>query len=442
MNSPEQYSESKEVVIDRRLGRRLSEVAFSDVIEESDQFRIEQLKEELGLTERKPKSPYLVSYEDEGDLDLKQVEHDQEQRFQCGECMLGYFEGCEAMEDFNVYHKYIDRREAEFLINIDKINPSMVNKNFYLMQIHNNVIGRAKNNDEPENWAGRSDLTKLRHALKTGFILNFNGMISDYIDSISKKNNRLGLLEEKLKLIFLDITNSTYNKDLKTLDNLDCFFEDNRYLSMVFKLIDGMRHELGFRELVDEISDEEPGLIEAIEADKDSDSHGVDLILKVKLSKDKTNDRYSYASSEEIEAGDYIEKELGVDIKSNERTAQRTIAGQDPNHRPDHWIMWSHLRSEDFRLGINEFTGKPDIIYSRSNTPIYLSVDGQISVMKEIYATQLLRYKEEFGDEKYVKYELIPLQDRLHDIKQEILKGINTVYREDSEGASSEAKAS
>jgi hypothetical protein len=361
---------------------------------------------------------------------LRRPEIDDSQYDQLGECMIGYLEGCRALDDFKNYRQYLDKGETSQLLEIENTDASSRDKNYYLMQIHDRVLGRAKGEDKVSSKGTISDreFTELKHTLKTGYIMNLNEEIADYIDSANNGDNKIGKLRSHLASKFAYATSYFLNKDIKKLTNLDTNFDNKENLYAIFNVIEGMRHEAAFKELIYEIPED---LFEVVETGKGADSHGVDLILKSKISKQKTSkNQYGFASPDEIKAGDFIEMDLPMDIKSTEDAAARALFEQ-LSYR-DHWVMWSHIYREDFRLSMED--GFPDICYTPDESPVYLKYDEQIAAMRNL---SNIRYFDSSGE----RFKPASLDARIEDIKKEVLLGINTLYSREGKNTSDYSRA-
>jgi len=332
-------------------------------------------------------------------------------------CMVSYFEGCNALNDFKRFHNYISRDEIFDLLDIndDQSDATANEKNYLLMAIHNNVLERVKNHEFPGGRTGESDMSQLKHCLKTNYIIGLNQKIAEYIEEAGQKNNNIGQLHGVLAEYLIEAEPSDPN--ILKLENLNTRFNTQANLHTIGNIISGMRHEAAFKELVYEMPD---GVIEVIETDNEFDSHGVDLILSVKLSKRGNPDGSpNFASAYDIQSDDFIEVELPVDIKSTKESATNELADQlNFTDRPDHWIMWSHIYQSDFRLAVDE-DGLPELKYSSDKSPIYLNIQEQIAAMRKLGNT---KYHEK-GETFFPEY----LDMRIDEIKHDILLGIQAL---------------
>lgn len=148
------------------------------------------------------------------------------------------------------------------------------------------------------------------------------------------------------------------------------------------------------------------------------DSHGVDIILDVKVSPNSAIEALNFASKSEIDSGDYLEYNLPIDIKSTPKAARMKLEKQLSRNNPNHWVIWSNVYDEDFRLGLNGST--PEIKYSELDAPLALDwSDGkQIEAMKRINSKNILYGKE---GERFIPK---TLTKRVGNIENEILKAI------------------
>lgn len=382
-----------------------------------DAFWVEQLRENLSLIKSSQSQDFgydEITPRTEKEKREKAIEMGHRK---LGEDMIGYVEGCRAQNDFKKYRRYLDADEVNFLLNVDEIDPITADKNYYLMQIHDRVLGRVEDNVRPKHQVNELDFRGLNHFLKTDYIMNLNEAIDTYISSVSSKINKIDQLKDKLAAGLFSTNTDYFNKDISKLSHLDKNFVNNKNLNEIYRVIDGMRHEEAFKEMIFEMQDD---AFEVIETDKVKDSHGIDLILRLKLSKLKTADgQYKIAEAQEIENGEFIETDLPIDVKSNRKRVDELRRNQQSyNGRPDHWIMWSHVYRDDFRLSVHN--GTSVLRYKLSESPIYLNIGEQFAAMKNLGSVSYVDYNgKEFKPE--------PLSDRLINIKQEIEQGVNVI---------------
>lgn len=407
-----QPSIEHEPSVNSAISVELSKIALESCVEIVDlnDGRLDNLKLKLGLIDRtKDKEPSLII----DGVDAEKAEKGIDCHHQLGDFMVGYIEGVNANNDFKLLGKYIDGDEMDFLLNINQVDADVADKNYYLMQIHDRVIGRYRSHQFPQKTADFDRLSDLRHSLKTNYIMNLNHEVADYIDSVGSKVNNIGQLIEKLSVGFLKTNTKSFEKDLSGLSNIDKRYFSDENFEKILWIIEGMRHEAAFKEMIYEMPDD---VIEIDDADGNEDSHGIDVKLKVKLSSNRTNDgQYKYASKKEVSDGSFIEKELPVDIKASADKAKKDLEKQLSYPNPNHWVMWSHVYRQDFRLAVDY--GETMIAYKNGEEPIYLKYDEQIAAMRKLDKIKYLNKGEKFQPES--------LDDRLMDIKREILIGIN-----------------
>ncbi len=381
---------------------------------------------DISLVEYKNKSPEeLEITQIINDLGLERAEKDT-MISALDNSIISYFEGCDTLNDIKSSRSYIDNQEALFLLHMNDFGFDMLEKNYFLMQIHNKILERSKHEESPKNIINYKDYNDLKHFLKTDFIMEFNDQISSLIDSAadSDKTNNIENLRKKIgrSLSTAPVLYGRYFSVLKNINNdyLGQKAYEKRFTT-IDGVIEGMRHELAFKELIFELED---GTVEIEEVDREHDSRGTDYILKVKVSKNMPEGKYIYASNSEIESNKFIEMELPIDIKSSSFAAGEALSElyRQTNYGEneiDHWVMWSHIYPQDFRLSIDD--GKADLSYTKDEAKIYLQYNEQIFAMRDLSDIRYIG-----GGEEFIPYSM---NQRLSSIKKEILKGLNTIYK-------------
>lgn len=429
-------SYSPEFGRDKAVIFKLSEIAVAQTIEvPADESELESRKRQLGIVDWVdfPRDSFQVKGQ-EKPVVASEIDRN------ISEQMIGYLEGESVLDDLNnpKLRRFVDANETQFLLDIQaEADISRQDKDFYLMQVHNRILERANSHKTPEQPADFSLYSALKHTVKTEYIMNMNETISDYIDGVSKKSgNKLSTLLDGVRTISIrDINIQSLRKNTANLAYLKDNFEDSSsIIRKINSLVEGMRHEAGFKELISEIPED---IIEIVETDKDQDSHGVDMILKVKISnKRSSGGDYKLASATEIDDEDYQEIDLPVDIKSSKYRAYNVLSKMTSGKTAvDHWVMWSHINDDDFRLGTDPGSEKAEIVCSRENAPFYLDYSVQIAALKSLRSGERVEdyraYSDETGKLEYVNP--APLRTRLEDIKRDIETGINFILNRKTE---------
>lgn len=308
----------------------------------------------------------------------------------------------------------ISNEELDAVINIDEIAESESEKNYFIMQLYAKMEDRFDGKDSYVN--NRLDIEKIKsvlHIIKTDYISSLRHAIGDIVkyEKVDYQS-----LKKILDLVFLKSKDFIYSSEEDVSKHFD-YEADQEFLS---SLIQGIRHEEAFKELVYEAD----GIMEVVETDEEQDYLGTDVILKTKLSKKKTKDGlYQYASSGEVESGRYEERAIRIDVKSNPYSSKiakfNEVVKKNPSNL-DHWVMWSNVYNEDFRLSMID--GVPGFGYDPKNGAVYLKLDEQIAAMRGLNRASIY-YVNQYGEK------IIPptLDDRIINIKREVLRGINTL---------------
>lgn len=375
-------------------------------------------------------------------MDLERAEVSKEQP-PINDCLIGHIEGRNALHDFKDCRNYLDNRDTLFLLNMDKFGFNKTDKNYFLMQIHDRVVDRAKKDILPKNTPDYESFAELKDYLKTNYIMSLNNVIETFIESTSKENNNFDNLSEYLTSNLL-IASASPNRYYSGLKNIDTNFGTRSKQEAINDAIEGMRHEVAFEQLICEMPED---IIDFNHTDDERDSRGADFILKTKISKQKPNGKYKYATKSEIAASQYDEMYLPLDIKASSESATMELSRlhqyADRKGGPlDHWVMWSHIYPQDFKLHMDD--GRPVVDKDNEPEAIFLKYDEQIAAMRDLSG---IRYREhykrrsKFNDAFRYNESFIPysLDERLDDIKRQVLQGINELYSSESEVMASRA---
>lgn len=405
----------------RNLEGRLSNTAIkSSGIEFKHQREIDDFIERRGQLNIKvadfERSPNSINYAEEY------------QECHMDDIMLGYIIGLAALEDFRNYPNYLNRKEAQFLVDSEKFESDDRNKNYYLMQIHNRLLGRVERGKTPqdnlvsENGGVRREYGQLTEYIKTNYVMNLNEEIRNYIDN-SDHDNNYPALYKNLKLRTNSATKNLIENNGAVKIAIDYGKYDAADVKKIAGVINGIRHEEAFAKLIKEAQvDDNIELISIKKASKRSDSRGIDFFLDAKLSsRGLSENKYIFASKEEIELGEYSTKTLPVDIKASEKTAQKALDKQKAGGilRSPHWVMWSHVYGDDFRLSFQD--NEPMLDVKKAKSAIFLESDQHIAAMKNL---KDIRYYSE-KDDIYV--DPPSLDTRFGSMKSEILSGIEAL---------------
>lgn len=384
---------------------------------------IQELKNKLKISDYETDDFYQV-YENTGQF-IENSNQENEKEITPETIMVGYIAGCQAQRDFlnKENSRYLDGDETNFLLLVNESDISPNNKIYYLMQIHERVLERKKNEQRPRTQMNRQSFEDIKICLKTDYIMGLNEMIKNHIDSVQGRDNHIISLKRKL-------LNSVY---IPSLDKFSSFTKGLPILESVYssqitkkenwtnveRLISGMRHEVAFEEFISEI-DPSSEVFGIIPTTRKMDAEGVDLTLSVKLSTKINNDgSYRYATTEEIANGEFIVKDLPIDLKSTKDAAENALNKQKERKVMNHWVMWSHIYSQDFRLSYNGDDGV-GMDYTNDEAPIYLKPE-QHEAMRRLDRSSIMYFdnkkKQEFSPES--------TSTRVEMIRREILKGIN-----------------
>ena len=282
--------------------------------------------------------------------DEKLIEKD---RNRFGYSIISYFEGSKIMQCFDNYGDYVTSDDLSMLNSpVDSDHVSKLND---LFQFENTLRERIKSNNKPSygERINTAELSKYRRNIKTEYLIKFNREISNYILSASKSSNNFKAVRQWLMSELKMASSSNMNSD-NELAGLNIRYHDNeKAMQILYGIVNGMRHEEGFKELLSEMPED---LIDYVESSPEQDSHGVDMILKAKISNEKDmNGCYKYASPDEISANQYKIKCLPVDIKSTKTKTKSCLEKELQNARgANRWVMWSNLLPEDFMLYIDD----------------------------------------------------------------------------------------
>lgn len=354
----------------------------------------------------------------ESDLnDEKLIEKD---RNHFGYSIISYFEGSRILQWLGDYSDYVTG--DDLLILDSAVDSDRVSKLNDLLQFENALCKKIKSDNKPllSEKAGIAELSKYKRDIKTEYLIKFNRDISDYITSVSKGDNSFKAVKQWLVSELKMASSSNMNSDNELAGlNISRYHDNKQAMDILYGIVNGMRHEEGFKELLNEMPDD---LIDYAETSPEQDSRGIDVILKAKISNAKDFDgSYKYASSDEIASGDYKVKCLPVDIKSTRTKAKSCLENElQKSHNPNHWVMWSNLSPEDFMLYVDA-DGKKAKLQKDDDEAVLFLGENQIDAMKNM---GYLTYKYKNGD----KFKPPTLNSRLGYIKREVLKGINTLY--------------
>lgn len=251
---------------------------------------------------------------------------------------------------------------------------------------------KSRNGTLTEPKANRSDIIKVAKAVKTKYTMKANEAVSEVV-SQATANSTVGDVLRKIELAYNNfIANSlteaeTTEKARKIFQDLKVRKVAEYYQQKMKEIVEGMRHEVGFHELVIEGSyrrDED--LIELEKSTIEQDSRGIDFYATVKVVKDTnpnspTYNEYIYPSKEDIAANNFEEIKLPIDIKKNPKN--KLIKNSSKNKT---LVMWSHLYAEDFQLAssTNRLGKKRLSMNDYLDGNLFLSLD-QFTAMDELY---------------------------------------------------------
>ena len=348
--------------------------------------------------------------------DEKLIEKD---RNHFGYSIISYFEGAKIIQCFDNYGDYVT--SDDLLMLNSPVDSDCVSKLDNLFQFENILRERIKSKNEPSQSEkiDFAELSKYKRNIKTEYLIKFNREISDYITSASKNNNNFKAVRQWLMSELKMASSSNMNSDNEFADLNIRYHDNEKAMQLLYGIVNGMRHEEGFKELLSEMPED---LIDYAESSLEQDSRGVDMILKAKISNEKDlNGCYKYASTDEILANKYKIKCLPVDIKSTKTKAKSCLEKMLQNDRGlNHWIMWSNLLPEDFMLYIDDADEKAKLRKSDDEALLYLGYE-QTKAMKNL---GYVAYKDKNGN----KFKPPTLNSRIDNIKSEVLRGINELY--------------
>jgi len=385
--------------------------------------------DKIDFTEGDNQSPEVLGVNDEKDSDSENRDklasaalHEsgveimvEKNRNHFGYSIISYFESRKIMRCLNEYGTFIEKNDLLRLENPEKTDS--VGEVYNLIQVKNAIADRINSHTEAsyEDRASNKDLKKYKHYIKTKYYVGFNRKIAEFIESVNDNNNNFAELRKNLDDELRLASTKTMNSN-NELSGVKLSYE-KAPMRDIYNIVNGMRHEAAFKELISEIVD---GTLDYEESNPEQDSLGFDVILRAKISNElDLNGLFKYASETEILEGDYKIKCLPVDIKSSENTAKVVLCNLLKRSTTDHWAMWSKVHPEDFRLYLNS-CGNPEVEKDKNMTSLFLSHELQIKAMRAI--------KDVTYYGKYGSFTPDPLDKRLEIIKQETLDALNHLY--------------
>lgn len=345
----------------------------------------------------------------------------EQQREEIVSCIRGYILGSNALEYFNENRSFLRDEDVSEIFKAKQLidNGQGVDKNAALLKSYMNFMHRIASREliVAGNRISENKFSRLKHILKVDYIMSLNGQITEYLNSVSSTNNSIGKLKTALAVYYKSAIVGLADVGYVKSDQSHLRFDDLSEFNKIYDVIEGMRHEAAFKELISEIED---GSVEVMETTDEADSHGIDMVLKVKLSRNsKEIERQTIASASDIENDNYFEVYLPVDIKSTEFSANMTLEKQKSFN--DHWVIWSNIYKEDFKLSYTK--SGPFFKYKENDAPIFLSINEQLKAMQELESSGLY-YEGENGGFKPPN-----IKRRIYMIKKEILAGIKALMR-------------
>lgn len=363
-----------------------------------------------------------IALKESGVENIELIEKD---RNHFGYSIMSLFESNKLMKCLDDYSSYVEHNDFMPLDNLDEKDG--VSELYEIIQVKNTIANRIRSKVELslDDQMSKDELSKYRHLVKVKYVIGFNRKIADYIDSVSAKNNNFAELRKKLDDDLRIASSSVMNND-NELAGINFGYE-KAPMDYIYRIVNGMRHEEAFKELMSEIDKNTDGQLSYGESTPEEDAKGVDVVLRAKISKKRDADGlFRYASRAEVAAEQFNVKCLQVDIKSTEeRAASKLKENLSSENKPRNWIMWSNVYPEDFRLRKNKY-GNPKIMEDENITPLFLSRDIQIDAMRDIVSVK-------YTDKKGNQFKPKSLDSRLDNIKQEVLKGLNRLYVNNSD---------
>lgn len=338
-------------------------------------------------------------------------------RNRLGYSLIGCCEACRVKDYLYGYKEYISIDDVRNFVKTH--SQDGVGRLCGLLQFKENVDKRIDSEQKVEitKRLKFDELKKVKYFVNSEYVVNANKRIYKYIHGFKTPDkNNFSMFRKFLtnQILIASSKSKNINNELSDF-NLKMDDYDAREF---FGVVDGMRHEAAFQDLLKEMSD----VIDFRQSTNLEDSKGVDLMIRAKIS-NKMNDfgYYDYATPDEIVLNDFKTLELPVDIKSTKRKTEETLLKDDMSgYKLDRWVIWSHIYRDDFKLYMDD-RNRTRLHNDENKEVLLLSKDIQIAAMKQLEG---IDYRRKNGD--IFTPEL--LEDRLKDIKDEILQGINRIY--------------
>lgn len=328
-------------------------------------------------------------YEKVEDKEIKGIRKERERIYEeCVEnfsngCMTGYFLADEIKSNILSYRDFISQDEAYIILcaeeNAKDLDIGIEDKNFLLSQLYCRIQSRKEENSKVDNNLGE-DLELRKEfitCLKTNYIMDTNENIKNAIKLTEGSSNSYSFLKKFLATMvrvdstyiakdvnYDDLMKKRIRRGLKGFIGINQGDDENFCGDRLDNLIDGMRHEFGFQDIVESIKPDVVK-IEEISPTRKQDSMGVDYFLEAKISKEKAdNGQYVYANEEEINNDGYYPIRILVDVKKSKSEADKknnkSYTGSSQNSEEDiatknkiRLAMWSYIFPQDFRVPKN-----------------------------------------------------------------------------------------
>lgn len=352
-----------------------------------------------------------------------QAEMTRNQKLEAETSLVSFMEFSKFNKNFKKLSPYLDGDEISFVNSLDS-KYDQDKKNDILMQVYDRVNRRFENNTRPDTYCEYDQKKEFSRTINREYAMQFNDYIRSYICNPDNKTLTMGQMSQKL--------NSTYLLIAKPESKYRNINTNNRYDKQevfvgVSEVLNGMRHEIAFKELyrdIDCIS------FDPDEYSREDDMKGIDIRLTVKLSKQfDENGNYKYPDKNELKKGDYIEKELPVDLKSSQHRAVEKLSENknQTEYAVNNWVLWSHINSIDFCFGYQRKLAKP-IAKDINDAPLFMSQDQQVAFIKNL-GGRSFKLVDSFaiahaGEQCYIE----SYENRVRDIKSKVLEGINYIY--------------
>lgn len=404
-NSEKSETSQSEESLNRSLGLEAVKmtVVGSEVISEKEKAeRFKQLRHKLGIVSWKKSSTIPINN--------SEVEHADNLPTFLG-CINGYFVASDFLKFISENAEYIKADELSFIESIhdNRKRLSQENQNFYLMQLYDRALGRLRSGQIAENFKDIdfSSTKNVKHILKSDYIITMNKVLADNIEGLSKRSNQsmVGFMN-RIVHYYLQLDKENIEENISKINYIDTDFMSSDYDTFIKKIseiipsMEGMKHEVGFRALIQELNRfHENDVIEVQKVTSAQDSHGIDMILKVRVSKNSNRSgNLKLATYHDVREKNYTVFELPVDVKSTPDRADEALA-KDKNYAEknnttiDRWVMWSHLTSGDFsssmpatfdEYNVSEFINPYELVYINKEqmTKIRKRADGNYLLFK------------------------------------------------------------